>query len=67
MNSVEEFSYIVAQLEWLERHVRAGSPDGLDSRMESALNAAACARAVIAELAQLTARGSERPDVAEAA
>lgn len=66
MTSMEEFNFIAAQLEWLEGHLRSPGAAAVDSRMESALNSLACARAVIAELAQLGG-GAEAPVVAKAA
>lgn len=65
MTSMEEFNFIVAQLEWLERHLRDSAGPASDSRMESALSALACGRAVIAELAQIGS--AEAPVVARAA
>lgn len=53
MNNVEEFSSIVSQLEWLEGRLRAQPVDADSSRMEDALSALACARAVIVEIAKI--------------
>lgn len=53
MSTDEEFSFIAAQLEWLETHLRRPEVAQEGGRMESALNALACARAVIVELAQI--------------
>jgi hypothetical protein len=55
MNSVEEFAYIAAQLEWLEARLRTTA--AADSQMETALNALACGRAVISELAEISNGG----------
>ena len=55
MTSMEEFHFIAGQLEWLEEHLRSPAYAAPDSRMESALNSLACARAVIAELAHIGA------------
>ena len=55
MTSMEEFNFIAAQLEWLEGHLRSSPAVEHDSRMDGALNALACARAVIAELAHISA------------
>lgn len=55
MTSMEEFNFIAAQLEWLEGHLRSLPTVEHDSRMDGALNALACARAVIAELAHIGA------------
>jgi hypothetical protein len=59
MTSMEEFSFIAAQLAWLEGHLRRSTEPEADSRMESALNALACARAVIAELAHIGSDGGQ--------
>lgn len=69
MTSMEEFNFIAAQLEWLEGHLREGASASPDGRMEGALNALACARAVIAELAQIGsgAEAGEPAPVARAA
>jgi hypothetical protein len=68
MDSVEEFAFIASQLEWLEQHLReAAPPQGQDGRMEGALNALACARAVIAELAHISVEGVEAGRIAQAA
>lgn len=53
MTNVDEFSLIAEQLAWLDRHVRAGSAAGQDDRLDEALKALTCARAVIEELAQI--------------
>jgi hypothetical protein len=53
MTSVEEFAFIAAQLEWLEAGLRDRSLDMSSSRMEGAVNALACARAVIVELSNI--------------
>lgn len=66
MTSMEEFNFIAAQLEWLEAHLRSPGTTAVDSRMESALNALACARAVIAELAHIGG-GAQAPVIARAA
>lgn len=65
MTSMEEFNFIAAQLEWLEAHLRASTVVEADSRMDSALNSLACARAVIAELAHI-GDGSAAPLPAQA-
>lgn len=61
MTSMEEFSFIAAQLEWLERHLRSQAPPADSGRMDSALNALACAHAVILELAHIGGTGEQRP------
>lgn len=61
MTSMEEFHFIAGQLEWLEEHLRGSASAALDSRMESALNSLACARAVIAELAHISAGETAAP------
>jgi hypothetical protein len=66
MDSVEEFSFIVSQLEWLEQHLRSGSPADA-GRMEGALNALACARAVMAELAHIGGGSPPTATLAQAA
>ncbi len=55
MTSMEEFSFIAAQLEWLQGHLRSQAPAADAGRMESALNALACAHAVIVELGHIGA------------
>jgi hypothetical protein len=59
MTSVEEFAFIAAQLEWLESQLRERSLDMSSSRMEGAVNALACARAVIIELSTIGSSISE--------
>lgn len=59
MTSLEEFSFIAAQLEWLEAHMRTTAPVEQGARMETALNALACARAVIDELAHIGSGADE--------
>lgn len=61
MTSVEEFSFIAAQLEWLERRLRDQPLAADASRMEGALNALACARAVIVQLSNISSALSEPP------
>ncbi len=53
MTNIEEFSLIAGQLAWLEQHVRAQSPSHDRDRVDEALKALVCARAVIEELAQI--------------
>jgi len=55
MTSMEEFAFIAAQLEWLQAHLRSQTPGAEAGRMESALNALACAHAVIVELSHIGA------------
>jgi hypothetical protein len=55
MTSMEEFAFIAAQLEWLQAHLRSQAPGAEAGRMESALNALACAHAVIVELSHMGA------------
>jgi len=55
MTSMEEFAFIAAQLEWLQGHLRSQEPSAEAGRMESALNALACAHAVIVELSHIGA------------
>jgi hypothetical protein len=55
MTSMEEFAFIAAQLEWLQGHLRSQAPGAEPGRMESALNALACAHAVIVELGHIGA------------
>lgn len=59
MTSVEEFVFIAAQLAWLEAQLRTQTA-AQNSRMEGALNALACARAVISELGYI-GKSSEMP------
>ncbi|MDL2338313.1 MAG: hypothetical protein QFE16_10765 [Pseudomonadota bacterium] len=64
MTSIEEFAFIAAQLEWLERRLRE-QPLAVDpSRMEGALNALACARAVIVQLSNIGSALSDMPSAA---
>ncbi|MFM9916330.1 MAG: hypothetical protein ACKVOX_11025 [Rhizobacter sp.] len=63
MTSIEEFSFIAAQLEWLEQRLRVQPLDSDPSRMEGALNALACARAVIVQLSNIGS-ALEKPPVA---
>jgi hypothetical protein len=67
MTSMEEFNFIAAQLEWLEGHLRTAAGAAIDSRMESALNSLACARAVIVELSTIGREGTSGSSLAEAA
>lgn len=67
MTSIEEFSFIAAQLEWLEQHLRSLPAGEGGSRMEGAVNALACARAVIDELAHIGAGLDSPPALAAAA
>lgn len=54
MTHIEEFSLIAQQLAWLEQHVRAQSASPAESeRVDEALKALVCARAVIEQLAQI--------------
>lgn len=55
MTSMEEFAFIAAQLEWLQGHLRSQAQSAEAGRMESALNALACAHAVIVELGHIGA------------
>jgi hypothetical protein len=56
MTNIEEFSLIAEQLAWLEQHVRAQPTSPAESdRVEEALKALVCARAVIEQLAQIGA------------
>jgi hypothetical protein len=59
MTSVEEFAFIAAQLQWLQTHLRSQGEVLEGSRMASALNALACAQAVIVELTEI---GNTRPN-----
>lgn len=55
MTHIEEFSLIAEQLVWLEQHVREQSAAPADSdRVEEALKALVCARAVLEQLAQIS-------------
>lgn len=55
MTHIEEFSLIAEQLAWLEQHVRAQSAAPAESeRVEEALKALVCARAVLEQLAQIS-------------
>lgn len=61
MTSLEEFSFIAAQLEWLEQRLRAQPLDAEAGHMESALNALACARAVIVQLSHISSALEQPP------
>lgn len=61
MTSLEEFSFIAAQLDWLEQRLRAQPLDAEASRMEGALNALACARAVIVQLSNISSALEQPP------
>lgn len=50
MPQIEEFSFIAAQLEWLEGYLRKLPASQESSRLEGAVNALSCARAVMVEL-----------------
>jgi hypothetical protein len=67
MTSMEEFAFIASQLEWLEAHLRSQAPEAEAGRMEGALNALACAHAVIVELGHLGASAAESAPAAAAA
>ena len=55
MTHIEEFSLIAEQLAWLEQHVRAQSAAPAESdRVEEALKALVCARAVLEQLAHIS-------------
>ncbi len=55
MTHIEEFSLIAEQLAWLEQHVRAQSAAPAESeRVDEALKALVCARAVLEQLAQIS-------------
>ncbi len=57
MTTSDEFTFIAAQLQWLEAQLREQPvPNDNPSRMESALNALACAQAVIVQLGQMGRR-----------
>lgn len=60
MTNVEEFVFIAAQLAWLEAHLRSQAA-AQNSRMEGALNALACAQAVISELGCLGRSAEKLP------
>lgn len=53
MTHLEEFTSIAGQLTWLEQHVRAQASAAERDRVEEALKALACARAVLEQLAQI--------------
>jgi hypothetical protein len=53
MTHIEEFSLIAEQLAWLEQHLRAQPPTAESDRVEEALKALVCARAVLEQLAQI--------------
>lgn len=66
MTTSDEFAFIAQQLEWLEQHVRGLPPAKEAARLEGALNALTCARAVIVELSTI-GRGAAGSELAEAA
>lgn len=55
MTHIEEFSLIAEQLAWLEQYLRAPSSTPDRARVEDALKALVCARAVLEQLAQIGA------------
>jgi len=67
MTTSDEFAFIAQQLEWLEAHLRAQPPVEEAARMEGAINALACARSVIVELAVLGRPADALPTLAAAA
>jgi len=66
MTTMEEFALIEARLGWLEGRLRDGTLVGDADAMGGAIDALACARALIAELASI-GRGSQAPDTLAAA
>jgi len=66
MTTMEEFALIEARLGWLEGRLRDGTLAGDADAMGGAIDALACARALIAELASI-GRGSQAPDTLAAA
>ena len=66
MTTSDEFAFIAQQLEWLEQHVRSLPAAKEAARLEGALNALTCARAVIVELSTI-GRDAVGPALAEAA
>jgi hypothetical protein len=67
MTTSNEFVFIAAQLEWLEAQLREQPlPVENQSRMESALNALACAQAVIVQLGEMGRRLKTESDAAAA-
>lgn len=55
MTHLEEFASIAEQLAWLEHHVRMQPATAEVARVEEALKALVCARAVLEQLAQIGA------------
>ena len=53
MSTVEEFVLIESQLRWLEGHLREKSPADDSGQMQGAIEALACARALIKELSDI--------------
>jgi len=66
MTTMEEFALIEARLGWLEASLRGGTLAGDADAMAGAIDALACARALIAELASI-GRGSQASDPLAAA
>lgn len=56
MATMQEFTHIADQLEWLEGHLRGQAVEVGAGRLDDALSALACARAVVVKLAEI---GSE--------
>ena len=67
MTTSDEFAFIAQQLEWLEQHVRSLPPAKEAARIEGALNALTCARAVIVELSTIGRDAAGPAQLAEAA
>jgi hypothetical protein len=67
MTTSDEFTFIALQLEWLEAYVRAQPPAEEAARLEGALNALVCARAVIAQLSTIGKEAGSAPALATAA
>ena len=67
MTTSDEFAFIAQQLEWLEHHVRAQPAVQEAARLEGALNALTCARAVIVELSVIGRDTGSGPALAQAA
>lgn len=66
MSTEEEFAFIVAQLEWLEMHLREQPLAVSTGRSEAVLDALSCARVLIVELSFIGRARAERDALAAA-
>jgi hypothetical protein len=64
MTTMEEFALIEIRLGWLEQQLRTGTLVPDQSAIQGAIDALACARALIAELAVIGS-GSSEPETVQ--